>query len=392
MNFLSKFRRLLGYSVIFTLISCQTTSHLQTLQGGPVNKQSLSKGEKRLWSMSEDAEIQIRRSGKIFKDIKSQQALENILYRLYPEQKGNMKIKIIKRPILNAFAFPNGSLYIHTGIISAAKNEAQIASVVAHEGAHFILKHSAKSRIKRNNMTSFILMVNLMGVPLLGELIGISSISGYSKDLEREADLVGAERMLAAGYDVNEAHKIFEFMASEAKANEIDEPFFFATHPRLLERIENFKKFSDENNLSSNVYGTNPLTYNQQFSSVNNYALHKKLEIGRYSSLINELSFHSKQWQMAKLSEDKIVYAEAYRLRGKKGDITEAKILLNSIQTEAPEYWKTYLSLGVIALQEGDYSLAKQNLLRAKSLSKNDNSYIDMYLNKINKNGDNNND
>ncbi len=380
------------YTAALLLVSCQSTSHLVTIPDKTIEIQSLTEGEKRIWSMSEDAEIQIRKSGQLFKSANAKKALEEMLYKLFPEHKDNMRIAIIKRPILNAFAFPNGSIYIHTGIITAAQNESQLAAVVAHEGAHFLFRHGAKSRIHRQNMTNFALSLNLIGIPLIGELIGASSVFGYSRDLEREADLEGAKRMINAGYDINEAYKMFEFMASEAKANEIEEPFFFATHPKLLERIENFKKFAIENQTLNNTTDKNNNSYTTTFSVVNNYALHKKLELGRYSSLINELIINPDVWEKLHTVDDKIIYAEAYRLRGKKGDFSAARKLLEEIQTASPDNWKIYLSLGVMDLQESNFLEAKSNLLKAKDLTSDDNGYIAMYLNKIKHHGEKNND
>jgi predicted Zn-dependent protease len=88
--------------------------------------------------------------------------------QLFPEFKDEIELGIIKSPILNAFAFPNGQLFIHSGIIAIAQNDAQLAAVVAHEVAHFTKRHSAKSRISASNANSFIVFMNIMGIPLIG--------------------------------------------------------------------------------------------------------------------------------------------------------------------------------------------------------------------------------
>ena len=80
------------------------------------------------------------------------------------------------------------------------------------------------------------------GIPGIGDLISLSSIYGYSKDLEREADAEGFQRLQAAGYDVSQAPVTFEFLLAEVEALEIDEPYFFSTHPALEERIKNFRE------------------------------------------------------------------------------------------------------------------------------------------------------
>jgi len=332
--------------------------------------------------MSQDAEVGIRKAGKLLRDQEAELALNQMLNKLYPEYKGAMKIKILKHPILNAFAFPNGVIYIHSGIIAAAKNEAQIAAVVAHEGAHFILKHGAKARIKQSNMVSFSIFINMLGIPLVGELIGASSVMGFSRDLEREADAMGAKRMLNAGYDVREAIAMFKFMASEAKANKNKEPYFFASHPKLQERIKNFEMFS-ELHKDENGKIKNRNEFIKNFSKITIYALHKRLEIGQYASLINEFEYDKTLWDSLRSSKEKCVYADAYQLRAEDNDLPQSMLLNLKIIKEDPNFWRPYFSLGVIALRDNNLDSAKVYLLKAKSLNSTNFSYIDMYLSKI---------
>ncbi len=54
------------------------------------------------------------------------------------------KVKVVKDPFLNAFALPDGSIYFHTGLLARMENEAQLATVLGHEIAHFINRDSAR--------------------------------------------------------------------------------------------------------------------------------------------------------------------------------------------------------------------------------------------------------
>ncbi|MBA7681384.1 Beta-barrel assembly-enhancing protease [subsurface metagenome] len=62
---------------------------------------------------------------------------------------------------------------------------------------------------------------------------------GYSRELETEADTEGLRAMIQTGYDPKEAVIIFEHLRQELKEQNIQEPFFFGTHPRLQEGIDN---------------------------------------------------------------------------------------------------------------------------------------------------------
>ena len=57
----------------------------------------------------------------------------------------DVKIVVIKDPYLNAFAFPNGVIYIHTGMLARMDNEAQLAALLAHEMSHCIHRHTLRA-------------------------------------------------------------------------------------------------------------------------------------------------------------------------------------------------------------------------------------------------------
>lgn len=363
---------------------CQSSSHLVEFKNAD-EASNLSTGEKRLWSQSDDAVTVIRRSGKLLLDQDAELHINQMAQALFPEFKDEIKIEIIKSPILNAFAFPNGRLFIHSGIIAAAQNDSQLAAVVAHEVAHFTKRHSAKNRISAANTTSFIVFMNVMGIPLLGEFIGLSSIAGFSRDLEREADLEAIKRMGSAGYDISQAKHIFEFMASDAIANEYDAPWFFASHPDLLERIENFNQYEKS---FGNAYVPNPVfqdndRYESIFANVRSVALKEKLEIGHYSSLINEYEQHYTDSVYYDNSDELFYFANAYRLRNKPDDMDNAYRIFAAYFERHQDNPKAYMHAGVVCMELNKLSCAKEHLEKANQLSEGSNGYVKMYLKKL---------
>lgn len=377
-----KFGVVLACSFLFA--GCQSSSHLVDFEKAE-DASMLSEGEKRLWSQSNDAAIAIRRSGKLMPHESANQHINNIAHDLFPEFKNEIKIEIIKSPILNAFAFPNGRLYIHSGIIAAAENDSQLAAVVAHEVAHFTKRHSAKNRISAANTTSFIIFMNLMGIPLLGEFIGLSSIAGFSRDLEREADMEAITRMHASGYDITEAKKIFEFMASDALANEYESPWFFASHPDLLERIESFNEYALEVNGTQALDPTlqDKAKYKTTFSDVRKLALKEKLEIGHYSSLINEYEHYFGNSVYHDNTQELYYFANAYRMRNKKDDMQKANAVFQKYLENHKLNAKAYMHAGVVCLELNNLDCAKEHLEVANQISEGANGYIKMYLKKL---------
>jgi len=366
------------------LSGCQSSSHLVEFKSAH-DAQQLSNGEKRLWSQSDDAVRTIARSGKLLKDNEATAHINSMAHQMYPEFKDEIEIEIVKTPILNAFAFPNGRLFIHSGIIAAAQNDSQLAAVVAHEVAHFTKRHSAKNRISAANATSFIVFMNVMGIPLLGEIIGVSSIAGFSRDLEREADMEAIVRMKKYGYDITDAKKIFEFMASDALANDYESPWFFASHPDLIERIESFDNYVMKQGDTAEVNPDyqNSESYRQIFKDVRKVAMEEKLEIGHFSSLINEYENFYLKSIYNQNSDELFYFANAYRLRDRKGDHEKALTIFDDYIQNHKDNPDAYMHAGVVCMDLGNFDCARERLLKAKEISQGSNGYINMYMKKL---------
>ena len=81
----------------------------------------------------------------------------------------------------------------------------------------------------------------------LGQLIAISSLAGFSREHERDADRMGFDRMVKAGYDPAAGQEIWDRVAKELEERKIKEPpYFFADHPKVLEREKNMAAFASQ--------------------------------------------------------------------------------------------------------------------------------------------------
>lgn len=160
----------------------------------------------------------------------------------------------ISKDILNAFCLPGGKVFVYTGIQKAAKNDDQLATVIAHEIAHAIAQHGAE-RASLNQVVGIsgqLLSVAIQTqapkyhttfAALYGYGAGLGIILPYSRTHELEADTIGLILMKEAGYDTKEALTFWENMAKESgkKENSND---FFSTHPNTHKRIELIKEFN----------------------------------------------------------------------------------------------------------------------------------------------------
>jgi hypothetical protein len=154
-------------------------------------------------------------------------------------------IKVLDNEEVNAFALPGGFFYVDSGLILAAENEAELAGVMAHEIAHVAARHATKNLTKAQiwNMAQVPLMI--FGGPVayaISEVAGLAVPLGFlkfSRDAEREADLLGLEYDYAAGYDPNAFVTFFEKLNAQEHAkkhNAIAKAF--STHPMNIDRIK----------------------------------------------------------------------------------------------------------------------------------------------------------
>jgi predicted Zn-dependent protease len=151
-------------------------------------------------------------------------------------------IKVVDSGEVNAFALPGGFFYVNTGLILAADNEAELAGVMSHEIAHVAARHATHNLSRRN-------LFNMLTVPavVMGGPIGVAvreaaefamplSYLKFSRDAEREADLLGMEYAYATGYDPAAVVSFFEKIAAQDKKKGLLARAF-DSHPMTSERV-----------------------------------------------------------------------------------------------------------------------------------------------------------
>jgi beta-barrel assembly-enhancing protease len=156
-------------------------------------------------------------------------------------------IKVVDSDEINAFALPGGYFYVNSGLILAAENEAELAAVMAHEIAHVAARHATRNMTKMQIWNIASIPMVFFGGPVGMALRQVSSIAfpisitKFSRDAEREADLLGIEYEYASGYDPAAFVNFFERLkAHEGKRNFMAKAF--ATHPMNLDRIRRAQK------------------------------------------------------------------------------------------------------------------------------------------------------
>lgn len=241
-------------SILFPYTACKRTSQvvlfmvsllwIRIFAAEPVHIESL---------MAQSRKMELRYEGQnlIHDDVALEQYLNEVLEGLLRPgelERYNLKVRVLRSRSINAFATPHGVIYICTGLLARMTNEAQLAALLGHELIHIINRHSEKnlSRMKASSQSSAQARIGLgllLGDGISGVITGAalrSAVTGYSRDLEREADSLGLGRMVVAGYPAREFHALFLLLQEHLFTEKIKEPFFFSTHPLVQERIRNY--------------------------------------------------------------------------------------------------------------------------------------------------------
>jgi predicted Zn-dependent protease len=160
------------------------------------------------------------------------------------------RVTVLDTHVVNAFASPGGYIYVTRGLLSLANDEAELASVMAHEIGHLTAHHSARRQIEaaRVSLLGGVLS-SLSGSPYLSEALSLGSesyVAKYSRDQELEADEAGIATATQAGYDpfsastfLTNLERYFDLdrqltgVADEGGGSDL-----LSTHPSTPERIE----------------------------------------------------------------------------------------------------------------------------------------------------------
>jgi predicted Zn-dependent protease len=157
----------------------------------------------------------------------------------------------IRDPSINAFALPGGFVGVHTGLLTAAESESEVASVLGHEIAHVTQRHIARQLGTQQQMAipSLVAMAAALllgrsrpdlaqGAMMAAQGAVVQTQLSYSRDFEREADRIGFQTLDAAGFDVRAMGAFFEKMQRSTRV--VDDgsvPGYLRSHPVTTERI-----------------------------------------------------------------------------------------------------------------------------------------------------------
>ena len=352
------------------------------------------KEETLLWRLALEEQQVINSSGWLYRNAELETYLNAVAAKLKTVADSpdiSFDIKIINDPHLNAFAFPNGVIYVHTGVLARMENEAQLAALLAHEMTHCTHRHSLRVLKSIKDRPGYMAAVqkSIEKVAMAQELaqfLGVNgsrtAVTGYTREFETEADRVGLDLMAQAGYDPRQALNLFEHLRQEIEIEGVKEPFFFGTHPSVQQRIENASLW-----LATEYSGKDTGLINSEIfrSRLDELVLDNArldLRIGRFY-----IAQSSVEKYLRRNPDDAgahYLLGEIFRQQGRQDDTEKAIKQYKKAIVLDPSFPAPHKAMGLMHYEEGERRLAQKFFETCLLLSPNapDKAYIQGYLEK----------
>jgi beta-barrel assembly-enhancing protease len=296
-------------------------------------------------------DVRLERDGLVLADEAANAYLRRIGKSLIPRglelDRVSFRFRAVRDPQPNAFALPNGSIYVTTGLMSLIDNESQLAAILAHELTHVMGRHTYLAN--RSNRKKFLTM-NVMAavgayapggvvgavitvVTTVAPFIMMATMYGYSRDLEREADLKGIDMMVSAEYPPEEMVNVMKLLDKDFEGENIR--LFYNDHPSLDERIKYLSSYlgARANTVTPQMeLNRERKLYFQNVEPVMRHNLQLAISAGRARSAIY---FAQRLVDFHEDSQNLYWLAESYRALGPRPSQLTEKELTNSAKKDA---------------------------------------------------------
>ncbi|MEM6521944.1 MAG: M48 family metalloprotease [Cyanobacteria bacterium P01_C01_bin.70] len=156
---------------------------------------------------------------------------------------------IIEDADLNAFALPGGKIFINSGAFLKTQSEAELAGLVAHELSHAVLSHGFQMATNGNLISS---VAGIIPLPQVGGIAASLIFSEYSREMERQADILGTQLLAAGGYAADGLHNLM--LTLQEEVGEGGGIRWFSSHPAPAERVDYLKQIVEVGGFNRYAY------------------------------------------------------------------------------------------------------------------------------------------
>ena len=336
--------------------------------------------EQGLWKEMDRIEEEVSGSNLVVQDPKLAAYLKNIIGTVGGPAAKDFRIYLLRIPDFNAMMFPSGFAVVFSGLLLRMRNEAQLAGVIAHESGHFLRRHMIRSWRDQKRKTDIFAVGSMLvgiggagaGVYLgdyvqLAELGTLLSLFKYSREMEAEADAMGARLIADAGYAPIEMSNIWQQLIGEETASahyrRKNRPRggLFDTHPSDDARMADLRTDAAEVTVPGRTYNTYRERYLSTIADIRPTLLDDQVKLNDPGA---------SQYLIETLAQDgwnglfRFYEGEVWRLRNRPGDAVRAaqSYAAAVVYPDAPaDAWRWH---GISLMKQGRTAEAKAAFAR----------------------------
>jgi beta-barrel assembly-enhancing protease len=366
-----RFRALLGIAA--SVLACSSmqagdvtpSPRLMPSTVGYAPKDALEKG---LWLEMGEVEKQMRASKLLIEDPALNAYLRNVLCRTVGKEKcGTARIYVMRTPHFNAAMSPNGMMIVWSGLLLRTRNEAELATVLAHEFSHFENRHSLQSFRDIKAKSDALTWLSFVPGGMLAQIGLIGSVFRFNREMEKQADMAALEYLSGSGYDPMAASQIWEQLRGEMEAKskgakvkppKAEENDFFSSHPNTKERMD-YLRAAAERKAKASDNGAE--RYRAAIAPWWPRLIEDQVKLNDFAAteyLLDGLA--QGEWSA------ELLYArgELYRSRGKKEDFVSAEGSYRQSIEKNGAMAESWRGLGLALLRQGKEAEGKKALRR----------------------------
>ncbi len=304
-----------------------------------------------LWDLADESERDARNAAELNTDPALNAYLRDLACRVAAGRCAEIRLYVMNRPFFNAMMAPNGYTEIWSGLLLRADNEAEAAFVIGHEIGHFTEQHSIVMQdVIQDRMTAAMVAGMVLGAAAAGAAVNspnsvgaisdaasalsnivylgtIASVFGFSRDMEDDADRLGFERAIEAGYDPRAGADLWRSLVEETQASDnprtrrsITRGSIFSTHPVTGDRIARLDQMAAERGASGALHQERYRAAIRPFLGRWLRDDLRRRDYGQSLFLIARLGRRGEDLGVLRYYE-----GEAYRLRRGEGDLARAQ-------------------------------------------------------------------
>lgn len=283
--------------------------------------------------------------------------------------------RVLNANYVNAYTFPGGAMGVTRGILADLDDEAQLAALLGHELGHVNARHAAQRQGQNLIAQAALAGLNVAaqnadwgGLMNIGGQIGASALlASYSREHEREADALGQEYLVKAGYPATGMVRLHQLLVAEEKTAPSLLQTMFSTHPMSSERMQAAQAAADSRYRISNSLDARRERFMDSTASLRR--IRPTIEACKNGETAMAAKQYAKaqaefQTALAKTPRD---YASNLRMAQclqAQGQTARAVSYADSAREIYPQEAQAYKLAGVLALQQRDAGRAFQNLDR----------------------------